>query len=131
MTVEITLMLPESLPEHATHFGQAIQSDTESVLADTLEMMWSVSDTLPGREFLSPVSELSDKEVLALADSKMDAVQNRRLGELQTRGKMVGLNHNEQYELSALIHLYRIGQLRKSQGLAEAVRRDLRNPSPV
>ena len=58
----------------------------------------------------------------------MDPVQNDRLAELQTRGKAVGLTEAERVELLSLLHLYQVGQLRKSQGLAEAVRRGLRTP---
>ncbi len=39
-----------------------------------------------------------------------------------------GLTPTEHFELLVLIHLYQIGMLRKSEGLAEAVRRGLRKP---
>jgi hypothetical protein len=58
----------------------------------------------------------------------MDAVQNQRLGELQRRGKTIGLTEAERYELLVLLHIYQIGQLRKSEALAEAVQRGLRSP---
>ncbi len=75
-----------------------------------------------------PMSRLSDPEVLELADSKMDAVQNQRLSDLQTRGKTGGLTPAERLELAALLQIYQVGQLRKSEGLAEAVQRGLRQP---
>jgi hypothetical protein len=75
-----------------------------------------------------PVSTLTDEEVLALADAKMDPVQNDRLAELQTRGKAVRLTEAERVKLLSLLHLYQVGQWRKSEGLAEAVRRGLRTP---
>lgn len=74
------------------------------------------------------VSTLTNEDVLALADAKMDPVQNDRLAELQTRGKADGLTEAERVELLSLLHLYQVGQLRKSEGLAEAVRRGLRTP---
>lgn len=126
MAVEITLMLPEKLVEHARRFGQATQRDVGQVLADALEMMWSTINTLS--DLGTHVSLLSDEEVLALADLKMDPVQNERLGELQMRGKAEGLTEAERAELLALLHIYQTGQLRKSEGLAEAVRRGLRQP---
>jgi hypothetical protein len=58
----------------------------------------------------------------------MDSDQNERLGELQARGKAGELTEAEQTELLALLHVYQTGQLRKSEGLAEAVRRGLRQP---
>ena len=74
------------------------------------------------------ISTLSDKEVLDLANLKMGIEQNERLGDLQTKGKAEGLTQTEQFELLGLMQIYRLGLLRKSQGLAEAVRRGLRGP---
>ncbi len=128
MAIEVTLTLPESLIEHAKWLGQATQRDVKSVLADTLEMMWPTLGDLPDTSPYPPVSAMSDTEVLALADSKMDVVQNQRLGELQAKGKEVGLPHAERYELLTLMQIYQLGQLRKSEALAEAVRRGLRTP---
>jgi hypothetical protein len=126
MSVEVTLHLPEHLVEHAKRFGEATQRDVRQVLADTLEMMWPTIGT--GPELEAPVSTLTDEDVLALADAKMDPAQNDRLAELQTRGKVDGLTEAERIELLSLLHLYQVGQWRKSEGLAEAVRRGLRTP---
>jgi hypothetical protein len=49
------------------------------------------------------------------------------LGELQAKGKNTGLTEAEGYELSVLISIYQMGQLRKSIALAEAVKRGLRD----
>jgi hypothetical protein len=126
MSIEVTLHLPEHLVEHAKRFGEATQRDVGQVLADTLEMMWTTIEI--GPEWEPPVSALSDEDVLALADAKMDPVQNDRLAELQMRGKADGLTEAERVELLSLLHLYQVGQVRKSAGLAEAVRRGLRTP---
>ena len=77
------------------------------------------------------VCTLSDKEVLQLADQKMDVAQNERLGQLQRKGKEVGLNAAERRELRTLLQICQQGQLRKSEALAEAVRRGLRKPMPA
>jgi hypothetical protein len=121
MAVEVTLQLPEYLVEHAKRFGEATQREVGQVLADTLEMMWGTIGT--GLELEPPVSTLADEDVLALADAKMDPAQNDRLGELQAQGKASGLTEAERVELLALLHLYQMGQMRKSESLAEAVRR--------
>ncbi len=127
---QLILNLPDSLVEHAKCFAQATQRDISAVLADTLEMMWPAWNDVLGRDALQPVTTLSDAEILELADLKMDKIQNERLGQLQSQGKTSGLTSAEQFELLALIHLYQIGQVRKSEGLAEAVRRGLREPMP-
>jgi hypothetical protein len=126
MSVKVTLNLPESLVEHAKRFGEATQRDVGQVLAEALEMMWATIGTTPEME--PPVAILPDNEVLALANSKMDSAQNERLGELQAKGKAQGLTETERAELLALLHIYQTGQLRKSEALAEAVRRRLRAP---
>ena len=128
MAVEVTLSLPENLVEHAKRLGEATQRDVAAILADALEMLLPTWENLSENSSIPGVSSLSDAEVLALADSKMDAVQNQRLGELQQRGKTIGLTEAERYELLALLQIYQLGQLRKSEALAEAVQRDLRSP---
>ena len=125
-SAEVTQTLSVDLVEDATRFAGATQRDVQSVLADTLEMMWPTLGDLPTS--YPPVARLSDKEVLALAASKMDPIQNERLGQLQAKGKSLGLTTAERYELLALIQIYQQGQLRKSEGLAEAVKRGLQKP---
>ncbi len=128
MAVEMTLNLPEGLVENARKFGRAVQQDTGAVLSDALERLLLMVEDSPDAIFYPPVSTLSDKEVLELANSKMDVVQNQRLGELIAKGKASGLSVSERYELSALMMIYQIGQLRKSEALAEAVQRRLHEP---
>lgn len=127
---QVVLTLPDRFLEEVYPFGQATKRNIETILADTLEMMWPAWGNLFDGKQVSDMTMLSDEDVLALADSKMDPAQNERLGELQTRGKAESLTESEQFELLVLIHLYQIGQLRKSEGLAEAVRRGLRQPLP-
>ncbi|MEE4359567.1 MAG: hypothetical protein V2I97_24045 [Desulfococcaceae bacterium] len=124
----LTLNLPDNLVEHAKHFGQITHRDAATVLSDTLEMIWPAGDNLQSSDIFQPVANLPDSEILELADLKMNRVQNERLGKLQSKGKISGLTPAEQFELLTLIHIYQVGQLRKSEGLAEAVRRGLRKP---
>jgi hypothetical protein len=126
MAVKVTLTLPENLVEHAKRLGDATQRDVAAILADALEMLLPTLENLPESSPYPTLSSLSDAEVLTLANSKMDAVQNQRLGELQQRGKTTGLTEAERYELLALLQIYQLGQLRKSEALAEVVQRGLR-----
>ena len=128
MTVKVTLTLPESLVEHAKRLGDASQRDVAAILADALEMLLPTWENLSEGGSYPTLSNLSDSEVLTLADAKMDAVQNKRLGELQHQGKVRGLTEAERYELLALLQIYQLGQLRKSEALTEAVQRGLRSP---
>jgi hypothetical protein len=128
MAVEVTLTLPENLVEYAKRLGDATQRDVAAILAEALEMLLPTWENLSENSSYPSVSSLSNADVLALANSKMDAVQNQRLGELQQRGKTTGLTEAERYELLALLQIYQLGQLRKSEALAEAVQRGLRSP---
>jgi hypothetical protein len=127
---EVTLNLPEPLIAHAQKLGLATQRNLDTVLTDTLAMLWLTLDEIPGTSE-PPVSELSDNALLELADAKMNEAQNQRLGDLQAKGKTAGLTDAERYELLALLQIYQLGQLRKSEALAEAIRRRLREPLPA
>ena len=97
-------------------------------MVDTLEILLPTLDNLSETSIHAKIADVPDQEVLELANLKMDAIQNQRLGELQAKGKNTGLTAAERYELLILMSLYQIGQLRKSEGLAEAVRRGIRTP---
>ena len=124
---EITLNLSEPLLAHANKLGQATQRNVDVVLTDTLEMLWLTLEETPNLAETS-ISELPDDAVLKLSDAKMNESQNQRLGDLQAKGKAEGLTDAERYELLALLQIYQLGQLRKSEALAEAFHRGLREP---
>jgi len=128
---QITINLPVSLVESAQCLGQATARELSEVLIDTLEIILPTFNNLSAIGNHTEVSYLLDSEVIELASLKMDAVQNQRLGELQAKGKNTGLTEAEGYELSVLISIYQMGQLRKSMALAEAVKRGLREPTPA
>lgn len=123
---QITINLPDNLVESAQILGTATARDLSQVLVDTLEVILPTFTNLSEISNNSEMSNLLDKEVVELANLKMDAVQNKRLAELQTKGKNMGLTEAESYELSVLITIYQIGQLKKSKALAEAVKRGLK-----
>ena len=127
MAIEVTLSLPEDLIEHAKRLGGVTHRAVEIVLAEALEMMWPTLGSVPDRDYPS-VKTLSDSEVLAVADLKMAFIQNERLGALQEKGKTSTLTTDERYELMALMQIYQLGQLRKSEAIAEAVQRGLKKP---
>jgi hypothetical protein len=124
---QITIDLPVSLVESAQCLGKATERELSEVLIDTLEIILPTFNNLSAVGNHVEISHLLDTEVIELANSKMDVVQNQRLGELQAKGKNTGLTEAEGYELSVLISIYQMGQLRKSIALAEAVKRGLRD----
>jgi hypothetical protein len=128
MTIPITINLPESLAASIQRLGEATAREISDVLLDTLEIVLPTLDHLSEMSINSNIPDISDEEVLELANFKMDVVQNQRVGELQAKGKNTGLTAGERYELLILISLYQMGQLRKSEGLAEAVKRGIKTP---
>lgn len=128
MAIEVTLALPADLVENARRFGIATRRDVPTVLADALQMMWptvnAASDVFDDR----PVESLSDNEVLSLSELKLTRSQQKRLGQLQRKGKEFGLTVKERQELLELMQIYEAGMLRKAEALAVAVERGLRKP---
>jgi hypothetical protein len=78
---------------------------------------------LPDAHLYPPVRSLSNDEVRDLARLKLSLDQNDRLGELQSKGKTSDLAEVECYELLALLQVYQLGQLRKSEAIAESTKR--------
>lgn len=128
MTVEVTLQLSEDLVEEAQRLGSATSKDATTVLTEALEQLWPTLENFSEGAFFPEISQLADPEVLQLATGKMQETQNARLGELQATGKATGLTEPERYELLALLQIYQLGQLRKSEAIAEAVKRGLLEP---
>jgi hypothetical protein len=128
MTIKVTLDLPNGVVEHARLYSRSTRGTLEGVLSDSLEMLWPMLENTSVDKLYEDVTNLSDQDVLELADLKLGSEQNERLGDLQSKGKAEGLTQTEQFELLGLMQIYRLGMLRKAQGLAEAVRRGLRKP---
>jgi hypothetical protein len=125
---QITIDLPENLVKSAQRLGKATARNLSDILADTLEIVLPVFNNLSGTSGQKEISHLLDTEVIELANLKMDAFQNQRLGDLQAKGKSIGLTEAEGYELFVLMAIYQMGQLKKSIALTEAVKRGLREP---
>jgi hypothetical protein len=76
----------------------------------------------------SPVASLSDREVIAVAELTMPAQADARQVALMRLREARKLSADEESEFWELVRLYDRLLLRKSEGLAEAVRRGLRPP---
>jgi hypothetical protein len=125
LTITLTPELEAQLRSQAERQGQDLNHLIGQILHQSLNPDLSeLEDTLPAT-FYTPVTQLTDAEVIELAAIKMNTTQSDRLGELQTDGKAHGLTPAERYELATLMQLYRLGLLRKSEALAEAQQRGL------
>ncbi|MCZ7570246.1 MAG: hypothetical protein M5U01_16905 [Ardenticatenaceae bacterium] len=124
MPTQVVLTLPDHLYHSAEQLAAGVQRPVQNVLTDVLSTaleVWDVADP--------PFGTWSDEQVLALCDSQMSPQQSERMSELLDTQQMGTLTVDERRELWALARIYELGQLRKAQALAEAVRRGLRAPS--
>lgn len=101
-----------------------LNEDVSRVPAETIESALSPVGASAAR--LTPVEELSDSDLLAAADLRMDEAQGRRLGRLLDRQQAGKLSEAARSELTALMQVYHECLVRKAQALGEAVRRGLR-----
>lgn len=126
MSTQVILNLPDRVYNQAARLAELMNQDVPRVLAETIESVLSPLGTSDSD--LTPVGELSDNEVLAAADLRMDEAQGRRLGKLLDRQQAGKLREAERNELAALMQVYHECLVRKAQALGEAVRRGLREP---
>ena len=121
MSTQVTVTVPDEIYEHAQYLAQQTSSDVAGILADMIE--WSMPILHPPQ---APVIELSDEEVLALAELQMQPDQDHRLSELLHQQQAGTLSVKDRPELVMLLQACQEDTLRKAQAMQEAVRRGLR-----
>lgn len=126
MSTRVILNLPDKVYNQAARLAELMKQDVPRVLAETIESVLSPLGASAGD--LTPIDELSDNEVLAAVDLRMDEAQGRRLGRLLDRQQAGKLSEAQRNELATLMQVYHECLVRKAQALAEAVRRGLREP---
>jgi hypothetical protein len=120
MTAQITLNLPDEVYHQAELLAQQRHRTVSEILVETLEIF-----LLPTAK---PVSALSDSEVIAQTQLRLQPFQEQRLSELLDRQQSGTIASVELDELQGLIHIYETRLLRQAQALNEAVRRSLLEP---
>jgi hypothetical protein len=118
MSQQVTIQVSEHVIRQATQVAAQTHRSVEDVLAAWLESVTTER----------PVEELSDDEVLALAELRLTEEQDTNLSELLERNREGTLDADSQRELDEMMRLYERGLLRKSQALKVAVQRGLREP---
>lgn len=120
MTAKITLNLSDEVYHQAELLAQQRHRSVSEILVETLENF-----LLPTAK---PVSALSDSEVIALTQLRLQPFQEQRLSELLEHQQCGTITDFEREELQALIHIYEDRLLRQAQALNESVRRGLLEP---
>jgi hypothetical protein len=123
MSTQVVLDLPENTFRSAVLLARGSQQSIQGMLTET------VTQALTGWDLWErSAATMTDLEVLEVSDSRMDPVQGRRFGLLLDKQQAGTLAPEERPELWTLTRIYQLGQLRKAEALAEAVKRGLRPP---
>lgn len=124
MSTQVTLTLPDTIYGSAESLASITGRSIADILVTTIELSLP---TLQGNdESHKAVAELSDEEVLAVADVQMEPDSAQHLSMLLERQQAGVLSHDERQELQSLVYYYQSGLLRKAYALQEAVKRGLR-----
>ena len=126
MGTQVTVTLPDDTYRRAEYLARLTGRDIADVLAETIDLSLQPLGVQHAAD--QPVAELSDADLLAIADSEMDPAQAERFRELLERQLAGHLTQEDRAALLALMQVYQEGLLRKAQALHEAVRRGLRPP---
>jgi hypothetical protein len=126
MSTQVVVTLPDDLYHRAERLAQLTSREVAEVLVDTLALSLTSLSSQPAT--VTPITELTDEEVLSQAELQMAPNQDRRLSALLHRQQAGKLSDTERAEMLALMQVYLEGLLRKAQALCEAVRRGLREP---
>jgi len=119
--MEVTLNLPDNIYRSFEQLAERTSQPIGEVIAEKIQIDYWTDDL----EFENNISNLSDAEVLELANLKLSKQQDRRMSQLLENQRENRITTSEKIELEGLMGLYRMGNLRKAQGCLEAVRRGL------
>lgn len=126
MSAQITVTLPDDVYQRVERLALLTHRAVADVLTDTIAI--AVPSLTPSAEQVDSFARLSDQEVLALTDLKLEPDQDQRLSDLLQQQQTSTLTEQERIELARLMDRYQTGLLHKAYALREAVRRGLREP---
>lgn len=119
--MEISVKLPNNLYEDVSNIARAKKKSVAEFVKNAVKKAVAEESEVLER----PLADCSDAEVLAVANMKMSDEQSKRQSELLYKNQADTLTPLERNELENMLLVYQIGNLRKSQGIAEAVLRGL------
>lgn len=119
--MEITVNLPENVYRNISKLAEIKKRRVDEFIADKIREDFSVENVENEQLF----SDWSNKDVLDLANLKLPPKQDKRLSWLLENQRENNLTINEKIELEGLMGFYNLANIRKSQGIIEAVKRKL------
>jgi metal-responsive CopG/Arc/MetJ family transcriptional regulator len=119
--MEISVKLPNSLYQDVSHLAQAKKKSVSEFVKNAVRK--AVAEE--SEPLVRPLLHCSDAEVLAVANMKMSDSESSRMSELSEKQREEKITPLERNEFDVLFRVYQVGNLRKSQGIYEAVQRGL------
>lgn len=104
MSTQITLTLPDETYRRAIQLARLTGRDLAELLVNTLDISLQPLGTELAAD--KPVTALSDAELLAVAESQMEARQDQRISDLLDKQQAGSLTEAERPELLALMQVY-------------------------
>ncbi len=126
MTIPITINLPDEVYHRAERFAKLANRDLTSIITDTvLSALPPIGHHI---ESLPSIDDLSDIELVAIANSRMQPEQDARMSVLLEKQRENELAVGESDELQILMQSYQEGWLRQTAALTKAIKRGLMEP---
>ena len=117
--MEVTLNLPENIYQDVSTVAKKSKRKIADLIVDVVEEKYS------NQSLERPLANLSDEEVLALANLQMPKKQSARHSELLYKNQAGTLKPDEKQELDFFQQIYGVALSRKTDGIYEAVQRRL------
>ena len=126
MSIPVTINLPDEVYHRAERFAKLANRDLTSIIIDTvLSGLPPIGHHI---ETLSAIDDLSDVELVAIANSRMAPEQDSRLSILLEKQRENELAIGESDELQTLMQCYQEGWLRQTAALTQAIKQGLMEP---
>lgn len=119
--MEISVKLPNNLYQDVSRLAQTKKRSVSEIIKNAVQKAVAEDSEIVER----PLADCSDADVLAVARMKMSETENARLSELLDKQREETIASLERNELDALFRVFQFGNLRKAQGIYEAVQRGL------
>ena len=119
--MEISVKLPNNLYQNVSALAQAKKKSVAEIIKNAVKKAVAEENEMLDR----PLADCFDSEVLALAKMKMSSAENKQMSELLGKQSAATITPLERNELDALMRVYQVGNLRKAQGISEALQRGL------
>ena len=124
--MEVTLNLPEKIYQDVSTVAKKSKRKVVDLIVDVVQEKYSA------QALERPLTNLSDEEVLALANLQMPKKQSERHSALLYKNQAGTLKPEEKRELDFFQQVYGVALSRKTEGIYEAIQRNLiRSPADL